>query len=73
MRHLKPIAISLMAFKLMVAFGTMMADSVEGDTAEIRHYIARLARKSRYFSRCPVALQCALKLFVFAFNRTQLR
>ena len=26
--------------------------SVEGDNAELRHYLARLARKSRCFSRC---------------------
>jgi IS1 family transposase len=29
--------------------------SVEGDNAELRHYLARLARKSRCFSRCPYA------------------
>ena len=46
--------------------------SVEGDNAELRHYLARLARKSRCFSRCLEALQSALKLFVFAFNRRQL-
>jgi len=46
--------------------------SVEADNAELRHYLARLARKSRCFSRCPYALQCALKLFVFSFNRRQL-
>ena len=46
--------------------------SVEGDNAELRHYLARLARKSRCFSRCPYALHCALKLFVFSFNRRQL-
>jgi IS1 family transposase len=46
--------------------------SVEGDNAELRHYLARLARKSRCFSRCVEALQSALKLFVFAFNRRQL-
>jgi len=40
--------------------------------AELRHYLARLARKSRCFSRCPYALECALKLFVFSFNRRQL-
>lgn len=27
------------------------------------------ARKSRCFSRCPYALECVLRLFVFAFNR----
>ena len=46
--------------------------SVEGDNAELRHYLARLARKSRCFSRCPYALCCALKLFIFAFNSRQL-
>jgi IS1 family transposase len=46
--------------------------SVEGDNAELRHYLARLARKSRCFSRCPYALCCALILFVFAFNSRQL-
>jgi IS1 family transposase len=46
--------------------------SVEGDNAELRHYLARLARRSRCFSRCPYALECALKLFVFAFNSRQL-
>ena len=46
--------------------------SVEGDNAELRHYLARLARKSRCFSRCEKALRRAIKLFVFAFNRRQL-
>ncbi len=46
--------------------------SVEGDNAELRHYLARLARKSRCFSQCEKALRRAIKLFVFAFNRRQL-
>ncbi len=46
--------------------------SVEGDNAELRHYLARLARRSRCFSRCPEALMAALKLFVYCFNRRQL-
>ena len=45
---------------------------VEGDNAELRHYLARLARKSRCFSRCIHALRRAIKLFVFAWNRCQL-
>ena len=45
---------------------------VEGDNAELRHYLARLARKSRCFSRCIQALRRAIKLFVFAWNRRQL-
>lgn len=46
--------------------------SVEGDNADLRHYLARLARRSRCFSRSIQALQRAVKLFVFAWNRRQL-
>ncbi|NPV66255.1 MAG: IS1 family transposase [Anaerolineae bacterium] len=46
--------------------------SVEADNAELRHYLARLARKSRCFSRCIHALWRSIKLFVFAWNRRQL-
>ena len=46
--------------------------SVEGDNAELRHYLARLVRKSRCFSRCDKALRKAIKIFVFAFNKRQL-
>jgi IS1 family transposase len=46
--------------------------SVEADNAELRHSLARLARKSRCFSRCPYALECALRLFVYCFNSRQL-
>ena len=45
---------------------------VEGDNAEIRHYLARLARRSRCFSRCIQALRLAIRLFVYAWNARQL-
>ena len=45
---------------------------VEGVNAELRHYLARLARRSRCFSRCIDALRRAIKLFVYAWNRRQL-
>jgi len=45
---------------------------VEGDNAELRHYLARLARKSRCFSRSLQALTHAVKLFVYAWNQRQL-
>lgn len=45
---------------------------VEGVNAEIRHHLARLARRSRCFSRCIIALREAIKLFVFAWNSRQL-
>ena len=46
--------------------------SVKADNAELRHYLARLARRSRCFSRCIRALRTAVKLFVYAWNRRQL-
>lgn len=46
--------------------------SVEGDNAEFRHYLARLARRSRCFSRCLAALQRAVRLFVWCWNQRQL-
>lgn len=46
--------------------------SVEADNAELRHYLARLARRSRCFSRCIDALRTAVRLFVFCWNRRQL-
>jgi IS1 family transposase len=51
----------------------MMSDksqtfSVEGVNAELRHYLARLVRRSPCFSRCPLALHCAVCLFVFCSN-----
>jgi IS1 family transposase len=46
--------------------------SVEGDNAELRHYLARLVRASRCFSRSLQALWQAVKLFVFAWNGRQL-
>ncbi|MCC6801407.1 MAG: IS1 family transposase [Anaerolineae bacterium] len=45
---------------------------VEGVNTVLRHYLARLARKSRCFSRCMDALRRAVKLFVFSWNRRQL-
>ena len=58
--------------KYEVSEGKSETYSVEAGNAELRHYLARLARRSRCFSRCPKALSCALKLFVYCFNRRQL-
>jgi len=55
-----------------VSKGKTETHSVEADNAELRHYLARLARRSHCFSRCPYALECALRLFVYSFNRRQL-
>jgi hypothetical protein len=42
--------------------------SVEGDNAEFRHYLARLARRSRCFSKCIEALRRAVELFVWCWD-----
>lgn len=46
--------------------------TVEGTNADLRHYLARLRRRSRCFSRCEQALRNAVKLFVFVYNCRQL-
>ena len=46
--------------------------SVEGDNAELRHYLARLARRSRCFSRCIEALKRAVQIFIYYWNQRQL-
>ena len=55
-----------------VSQGKVDTYSVEGDNAELRHYLARLARSSRCFSRCIEALEWAVRLFIYSFNRRQL-
>jgi insertion element IS1 protein InsB len=55
-----------------VSLGKSETYSVEGDNSELRHYLARLARRSRCFSRCPYALEYAIRLFVYSFNGRQL-
>lgn len=55
-----------------VAPGKTQTYSVEADNAELRHYLARLGRRSRCFSRSITALRRAIKLFVYAWNRRQL-
>ena len=54
-----------------VAPGKSQTFSVEGDNAELRHYLARLGRRNRCFSRCLWALGRAVALFVYAWNKRQ--
>ena len=46
--------------------------SVEADNAELRHYLTRLVRKSRCFSRRLAWLNRHLKAFAHAWNLRQL-
>jgi insertion element IS1 protein InsB len=55
-----------------VAPGKSETYSVEGGNADLRHYLARLGRKSRCFSRCIEALRRAVFLFVHCYNQRQL-
>ena len=56
-----------------VAPGKSETYSVEGTNADLRHYLARLQRSSRCFSRCIHALRRAVELFVWCWNRRQSR
>jgi insertion element IS1 protein InsB len=56
----------------LTAPGKSQTFSVEADNSVLRHYLARLVRRSRCFSRCLRALWTAIKLFVFAWNRRQM-
>jgi IS1 family transposase len=47
--------------------------SVEAVNADLRHYLARLGRRSRCFSRCIHALRRAVDLFVRCYNARQLK
>ena len=55
-----------------VAPGKSEMHNVEGVNADLRHYLARLARRSRCFTRSAEALRCAVRLFQCAYNRRQL-
>ena len=46
--------------------------SVEAGNAELRHYLTRLVRRSRCFSRCLDWLNRHLKAFAHAWNQRQL-
>ncbi len=46
--------------------------SVEAGNAELRHYLTRLVRRSRCFSRCLDWLNRHLKAFAHAWNQWQL-
>jgi hypothetical protein len=49
------------------------AYSVEAVNADLRHYLAKLGRRSRCFSRCIHAPRRAVDLFVRCYNARQLK
>ncbi len=55
-----------------VSVGKRDTYSVEGGNADLRHYIAALARKTRCFARSVASLRDTLKLVITAYNRQHL-
>ena len=55
-----------------VSIGKRDTYTVEGCNADLRHYIAVLARKSRCVTRSEASLRDTIRLFVAAYNRRQL-
>ena len=55
-----------------VSVGKRDTFSVEGGNADLRHYIAVLARKTRCVTRSEASLRDTIRLFVAAYNRRQL-
>lgn len=56
-----------------VSEGKAETYSVDADNSELRHYLARLARSSRCFSRGPHALAFAIRWFMYCLNHRQLK
>jgi IS1 family transposase len=55
----------------IVSEGKRDTHTIESINANLRTYLGRLKRKSRCFSRCMEALQRAIRLFVWHYNRRQ--
>ena len=45
--------------------------TIESINANLRHYLKRLCRRTRAFSKCILALRRAVRLFVWFYNRRQ--
>ena len=56
----------------LVAHGKSQTYSVEAGNAELRHYLARLARRTRCYSKRLAWLKRMVKLFVHYWNIRQL-
>lgn len=55
----------------LAARGKSETYTIESLNANLRTYLGRLKRRSRCFSRCIDALQRAVRLFVWHYNRRQ--
>lgn len=48
-----------------------LTHTIESLNANLRHYLKRLCRRTRAFSKCIQALRRAVRLFVWYYNRRQ--
>ena len=55
----------------IISYGKEETHNIESVNADLRTYLGRLKRRSRYFSRCIHALSRAIRLFVWHYNRRQ--
>ena len=55
----------------IISKGKEQTHTIESLNANLRHYLKRLARKTRCFSKCLLALRRAVRLFVWYYNRRQ--
>lgn len=55
----------------IISEGKRDTHTIESLNANFRHYLGRLKRRSRCFSRCIQALNRAVRLFVWYYNRRQ--
>jgi insertion element IS1 protein InsB len=55
----------------IISKGKEQTHTIESLNANLRHYLKRLARKTRCFSRCFKALERSVRLFAWYYNRRQ--
>jgi hypothetical protein len=55
----------------IISRGKEQTHTIGSLNANLRYYLKRLARKTRCFSKCLLALRRAVRLFVWYYNRRQ--
>jgi insertion element IS1 protein InsB len=55
----------------IISKGKEQTHTIESINANLRHYLKKLARRTRCCSKCLLALRRAVRLFVWYYNRRQ--
>lgn len=55
----------------VISKGKEQTHTIESLNSNLRHYLKRLARKTRAFSKCFHSLASSIKLFAWYYNRRQ--